>query len=194
MSREEKRAEIKTQLEADEKLKELMDRSGSNNPPPPARIPDTGCAAGQGLRPDRSGFGRWTCQVLPTFKAPTKDEDHDPSARELAEARLREAKKFIELANSVKEGPQLLADLAAAEAAFRNAATNFLRAGDDESMFVAIQEASRIALIRFVERYENKAPPAQACNKVSDEFDRIDRDNSQSVNLMARVKHICVQT
>jgi len=186
MSAEELRKEVEARLEADTKLKALMDQSGSNNPPPSGaiRIPTSGCGAGQGLKPDPTGFGRWTCQKLGGF---TVDQNNK---RANAERLLHEAQGNITMARTAK-GDVLDQTLLDIEQNFRAASGLFFQAGDTDSADMALGEAARISLIRFLENHEKKKPTDQECERVVKNFDSINRDDPQALQKVNDVSQMC---
>ena len=162
-----------------------------NQPSPTGDRVAGGCNKGYGLKPDRSGFGRWTCQKL-GGDVPPSDK------RELAEEHLRRGSDAIKVAHDAK-GPDLLQAIMEAEQAYRNASGFFTQAGDEENAEAALYEAARLGLVRFLEAYEagigyltnNSKIGRRDCDAVYRHFRTIDTSNPQATDLRDRIKRVC---
>jgi type II secretory pathway pseudopilin PulG len=113
----------------------------------------------------------------------------DEAKLKKAEAQYAAAEGMIRTARTAK-GPSLLSALEEAEQAMRNAANFFAQGGDDDRGDAALTEAARLHMIRFIEGNDGNTS-VRDCESIARDFDNIDKENTQSVKLVAQVKGIC---
>jgi hypothetical protein len=176
-----------------EKLRwNLNEADDSNDKPPrdPGR-PANECGEGSGLKPDPTGFGRWTCQKLGgdlPLEGRSKAENR---LRASAENKLRMANDKIVSTRTAK-GRELTVALEAAEGFFRDAAEDFSAIGDEENHDAALREAGRMAAMKFLETYDGKKPSVNACRAAAQNF-VLDERNPQSTKLLKKIEGLCGQ-
>ena len=137
--------------------------------PEAAHVPLPECPKQSALKPDPNGFGRWTCQSLP--KA--------PNAEELAAGgHLRNGAFGIAQTKQLK-GQNLVDLLWQIGREFAKAGREYGYAGDDENRRAAEREASRFAVMAFIESSEipNSEPP-EDCMGVNVDVDNLDPKKS----------------
>jgi hypothetical protein len=115
---------------------------------------------------------------------------NDPQRQASAEQHLKESQDAIVASRSSK-GDALIDALQRAEEAFRAAAGDFMRLGDDDRRDAALHEAARMALMRWVEGHDGKKPTSRECSEISRHFRTIDKDSSQANNLVTQIKKTC---
>jgi hypothetical protein len=153
-------------------------------PPESARVPTSPCGNGYGLKPDKNGFGRWTCQAfgggIPRL---TPDQEE-------AEEHLIAASNAI-YASRIAKDNDTIALLKYIEDNFRKAAAQYAAQGDEDNRDAAYQEAGRIAVVRFLEKYSSGQPPLRECAMTIELFPSLNKANPQSADLVHRVSNVC---
>jgi hypothetical protein len=159
-------------------------------PPESARVPIEPCGRGYGLKPDRNGFGRWTCQPLGVRNGAVSPTPLTPEQEE-AEVILAAATIAIFNTRTAKDN-DLLKLLKFIEDSFREAAKKYAAAGDTDNHDAAAQEASRIAAVRFLEGHGGSKPPTlRECAMTIELFPSLNRADPQSADLVKRVANLC---
>jgi hypothetical protein len=154
-------------------------------PPESARIPTSPCGNGYGLKPNRNGFGRWTCQALGGGLPRLTPE------QEAAEEHVAAAGVGIYNTRHAHDD-DLIAVLKDIEDNFRQAAANYAASGDTDNHDAAAQEASRIAAVRFLEGHGGSKPPTlRECAMTIELFPSLNRADPQSADLVKRVANLC---
>src|SRR5262249_16651450 len=115
---------------------------------------------------------------------------NDPQRQASAQQHLTEAQDAI-VTSRTNKGDALIDALERAEEAFRAAAGDFMRLGDDDRRDAALHEAARMALMRWVEGHDGKKPTSRECSEISRHFRTIDKDSSQANNLVTQIKKTC---